>query len=42
MSSPDRPGHEHVNPIVQGMARAAREILARESGMPLTGEDGKE
>lgn len=34
------PSHlEHVNPVVQGMARAAREILARESGMPLTGED---
>jgi 2-oxoglutarate dehydrogenase E1 component len=34
------PSHlEHVNPVVQGMARAAREILARESGMPVTGED---
>ncbi len=34
------PSHlEHVNPVVQGMARAAREILARGSGMPLTGED---
>ena len=34
------PSHlEHVNPVVQGMARAARELLARESGMPVTGED---
>ncbi len=30
------PSHlEHVNPIVQGMARAAREKLARESGIPI-------
>ncbi|MCL7957773.1 MAG: 2-oxoglutarate dehydrogenase E1 component [marine benthic group bacterium] len=34
------PSHlEHVNPVVQGMARAAREVMARESGAPLTGED---
>lgn len=34
------PSHlEHVNPIVQGMARAEREILARESGAPMSGED---
>ena len=34
------PSHlEHVNPVVQGMARAAREQLARESGQPVTGED---
>jgi 2-oxoglutarate dehydrogenase E1 component len=34
------PSHlEHVNPVVQGMARAARELMARESGMPVTGED---
>ncbi|MEJ2546361.1 MAG: 2-oxoglutarate dehydrogenase E1 component [Gemmatimonadota bacterium] len=34
------PSHlEHVNPVVQGMARAARELMARESGTPLTGED---
>ena len=34
------PSHlEHVNPVVQGMARAERELLARQSGAPVTGED---
>jgi len=34
------PSHlEHVNPVVQGMARASREQLARESGQPVSGED---
>ncbi len=34
------PSHlEHVNPIVQGMARAAREAIARESGRPASEED---
>jgi 2-oxoglutarate dehydrogenase E1 component len=34
------PSHlEHVNPVVQGMARATREQLARASGDPVSGDD---
>ncbi len=34
------PSHlEHVNPVVQGMARAERELMTRESGVPLTDDD---
>ena len=34
------PSHlEHVNPVVQGMARAARTILAREAGGPIDPDD---
>jgi len=34
------PSHlEHVNPVVQGMARAERELLARAAGAPVTEDD---
>ena len=34
------PSHlEHVNPVVQGMARAERELMARESGLLMSEED---
>ncbi|MCL7972106.1 MAG: 2-oxoglutarate dehydrogenase E1 component [marine benthic group bacterium] len=34
------PSHlEHVNPVVQGMARAERERMARESGLKISEED---
>jgi 2-oxoglutarate dehydrogenase E1 component len=34
------PSHlEHVNPVVQGMARAERELLARKSGAPVSEDD---
>ena len=34
------PSHlEHVNPVVQGMARAERERMARESGLEISEED---
>jgi 2-oxoglutarate dehydrogenase E1 component len=34
------PSHlEHVNPVVQGMARAERELMARESGLLISEED---
>ena len=34
------PSHlEHVNPVVQGMARAERELMARESGLLMSEDD---